>query len=252
MPYASEKARYTENEKLAILKTVDNSITIDDVRNVYGSSVEKFKLNQAIVWKYSRNYYESNPNYVLTGSTLKVYYALNKLAEKYYNIDRVFNLTASKEAVWNEEDKTYTWEVSIENTFALPYEKANNGKSTFVLTDNGNILKEGTDYTYDKTNNVFSISGTTEQATWSEANASGLIGKYTCKQATETGTCATLYLVESYYNTTSAYVIPLNSNSIVLIFSSPVTVKSKYFSSTRISAMISPIANIGKLLNIAT
>ena len=71
----------------------------------------------------------------------------------------------------------------------------------------------GTDYTYDKTNNVFSISGTTEQATWSEANASGLIGKYTCKQATETGTCTTLYLVESYYNTTSAYVIPLNSNS---------------------------------------
>ena len=157
MPYASEKARYTENEKLAILKTVDNSITIDDVRNVYGSSVEKFKLNQAIVWKYSRNYYESNPNYVLTGSTLKVYYALNKLAEKYYNIDRVFNLTASKEAVWNEEDKTYTWEVSIENTFALPYEKANNGKSTFVLTDNGNILKEGTDYTYD--GEVITIKG---------------------------------------------------------------------------------------------
>ena len=66
---------------------------------------------------------------------------------------------------------------------------------------------------YDKTNNVFSISGTTEQATWSEANASGLIGKYTCKQATETGTCTTLYLVESYYNTKIAYVIPLNSNS---------------------------------------
>ena len=71
----------------------------------------------------------------------------------------------------------------------------------------------GTDYTYDSTNQVFSIAGTTEQATWSEVNASGLIGKYTCKQTTEAGTCATLYLIESYYNTTSAYVIPLNSNS---------------------------------------
>ena len=71
----------------------------------------------------------------------------------------------------------------------------------------------GTDYTYDSTNKLFSIAGTTEQATWSEANASGLIGKYTCKQTTEEGTCATLYLIESYYNTSSAYVIPLNSSS---------------------------------------
>ena len=157
VPNASEKAKYTDNEKLAILKTVDDSITLDDVRKVYGSSVEKFKLNQAIVWKYSRNYYDESPNSIITGSTLKVYNALNKLAEKYYNIDRVFNLTAAEEAVWNEQDKTYTWEVSIENTFALPYEKANNGQSTFVLTDNGNILNEGTDYTYD--GKVITIKG---------------------------------------------------------------------------------------------
>ena len=71
----------------------------------------------------------------------------------------------------------------------------------------------GTDYTYDSTNNVFSISGTTEQTTWNASTGPGLIGKYTCKSATEAGTCATLYLVESYYNTTSAYVISLNSNS---------------------------------------
>ena len=40
-----------------------------------------------------------------------------------------------------------------------------------------------------------------------------MVGKYTCKSTSVDGTCATLYLVESYYNTTSAYVIPLNSNS---------------------------------------
>ena len=68
----------------------------------------------------------------------------------------------------------------------------------------------GTDYTYDKTNNIFSISGTTEQVTWNDSTYQGLIGKYTCKLTSEDGTCATLYLVESYYNTTSAYVIPLN------------------------------------------
>ena len=71
----------------------------------------------------------------------------------------------------------------------------------------------GTNYTYDSTAKTFKVSGTTEQATWDETTGPGLIGKYTCKSTSVDGTCSTLYLVESYYNTTSAYVIPLNSNS---------------------------------------
>ena len=71
----------------------------------------------------------------------------------------------------------------------------------------------GTDYTYDKTNNVFSIAGTTEQTTWNATTGPNLIGKYTCRQTTETGTCATLYLVKSYYSTSNALVITLNSSS---------------------------------------
>ena len=71
----------------------------------------------------------------------------------------------------------------------------------------------GTDYTYDSTAKTFKVSGTTEQTMWNESNGPGLVGKYTCKLTSEDGTCATLYLVESYYNTSSAYVIPLNSNS---------------------------------------
>ena len=71
----------------------------------------------------------------------------------------------------------------------------------------------GTDYTYDSTNNVFSISGTTEQTTWNATTGPSLVGKYTCKQTTVAGTCSTLYLVESYYNASSGYVIPLNTSS---------------------------------------
>ena len=71
----------------------------------------------------------------------------------------------------------------------------------------------GTDYTYDSTAKTFKVSGTTEQTMWNESNGPELVGKYTCKSTSVDGTCATLYLVESYYNTTSAYVIPLNSNS---------------------------------------
>ena len=71
----------------------------------------------------------------------------------------------------------------------------------------------GTDYTYDSTAKTFKVSGTTVQATWNETTGPELIGKYTCKSTSVDGTCSTLYLVESYYNTSSAFVIPLNSNS---------------------------------------
>ena len=71
----------------------------------------------------------------------------------------------------------------------------------------------GTDYTYDTTNQEFSLSGTTEQATWNVTNAPSLIGKYTCKQTTESATCSTIYYIESYNDTSSANVLSLNSNS---------------------------------------
>ena len=71
----------------------------------------------------------------------------------------------------------------------------------------------GTDYTYDNVAKTFKVSGTTEQTTWNATTGPGLIGKYTCKLTSENGSCSTLYLVESYCDTSSAYVIPLNSNS---------------------------------------
>ena len=71
----------------------------------------------------------------------------------------------------------------------------------------------GTDYTYDSTTKTFKVSGTTEQATWSDSTSTSLIGKYTCKLTSEDGTCTKLYLIESYDSNTNAYVIPLNSNA---------------------------------------
>ncbi len=68
----------------------------------------------------------------------------------------------------------------------------------------------GTDYTYDSTNKVFSISGITEQSTWNETTGPNLIGKYTCNETSVDGTCETLYLVESYINETEAHVLALN------------------------------------------
>ncbi len=64
----------------------------------------------------------------------------------------------------------------------------------------------GTDYTYDKTNNVFSLSGTT-------STGEIKVGEYTCRSTTADGTCATLYLVDTLSNGTTYNVLPLNGNS---------------------------------------
>ena len=71
----------------------------------------------------------------------------------------------------------------------------------------------GTDYIYDSSDKTFKVGGETEQAIWDETTGPGLIGKYTCRNTSVDGTCSTLFLVESYFNTTIAYVIKLNFNS---------------------------------------
>ena len=82
--------------------------------------------------------------------------------------------------------------------------------NTQALNDN---YYYGTSYEYDSSNNVFSLAGTLEQSTWNATTAPNLVGKYTCKSTTSNGTCATLYLIYSYLDTSSGYVISLNSNS---------------------------------------
>ena len=69
----------------------------------------------------------------------------------------------------------------------------------------------GTSYTYDKANNLFSLTGDV---------TTGAIqtGQYTCKQTTSTGTCSTLYLVDTLSSGTTYYVLPLNGNSHYSVF----------------------------------
>lgn len=71
----------------------------------------------------------------------------------------------------------------------------------------------GTDYTYDSSTSIFSLSGTKTLATWSDSTYSDLIGKYTCLSAEEDGTCTTLYLVESYVSNSQAKTIKIVSTS---------------------------------------
>ena len=70
----------------------------------------------------------------------------------------------------------------------------------------------GTSYSYDLTNDTFTLTGTTfTNKPWNDTNYKDLIGKYTCLNSsdafTETGNdCKTLYYIGDYISSTTAYV----------------------------------------------
>ena len=61
----------------------------------------------------------------------------------------------------------------------------------------------GDSFTYDITNNTFTLTDTIT-ATWSDSTYENLIGKFTCKSASDT--CTTLYEINAYKSNTSAYL----------------------------------------------
>ena len=60
----------------------------------------------------------------------------------------------------------------------------------------------GDSFTYDITNNTFTLTDTTT-ATWSDSTYENLLGKFTCKNTN--GTCTTLYNINGYSSNTQAY-----------------------------------------------
>ena len=71
----------------------------------------------------------------------------------------------------------------------------------------------GTDFEYDSSTGKFSLAGTLTQVQWNDSTYSGLIGKYSCRSTSATGTCSTLYLLESYLDSTRANVLSITASS---------------------------------------
>ena len=86
-----------------------------------------------------------------------------------------------------------------------------NGLSSVMLGDS--LYYYGTSYNYDKTSKKFTLAGDKIQRKWDESVGSSLIGKYTCKNYLENGTCDTLYYVTSYQDSMFAKALTLDSNS---------------------------------------
>ncbi|MBP3503098.1 MAG: isopeptide-forming domain-containing fimbrial protein [Clostridia bacterium] len=133
---ASKDNKYTTEQKLEIIKTVDKdtTITADDINKVYDSENEKHKLYQYIAWTYTKKVSnfnvdnESTINAYLGGkntSLYKVYKAIRNLADAYFNnTDPMsINITQNEEIKYDETRSAYIWKLTVNNTFPLPYNK---------------------------------------------------------------------------------------------------------------------------------
>ncbi len=100
-----------------------------------------------------------------------------------------------------------------ENGQCLPTRGVQVGYAPRTTQDLASNYWYGTDYSYDSSSKQFSITGTLEQGIWNGSTSDNLIGKYTCKSEDGSGTCDTIYYVESYNNEITAYVIPIGSNA---------------------------------------
>ena len=108
----------TYEQKAKLLSSSGTKITADEVKSVFGNQTEKFKLYQEIIWTYT-NGKAAIPNSDLSGSTLKIYNALKKLADKCEagNI----KITADKSPKYT--NGKWVWSnFNIINTYPLPYQ----------------------------------------------------------------------------------------------------------------------------------
>ena len=95
----------------------------------------------------------------------------------------------------------------VDNNQCLNTRGTHVGYSQLIGTLLSTTYYYGTDYIYDSTNNVFSLSGNVTTGTIQT-------GQYTCKSTLSTGTCSTIYLVDTPTSTSTNYpVFPLKSSS---------------------------------------
>ena len=153
-----------------------------------------------------------------TKSNKNVYY----LAGTNDNIDRVNNMrnVIFADQCWQMLRTTDTGGVRMiyngeaENDQCLDTRSSHPGYNGITNTSITSQYYYGTDYTYDSSTKKFKLSGTTEKTAWDESTASSLIGKYTCKSTSSaTATCSPLYYVESYSDSTHAYLATITNNA---------------------------------------
>lgn len=96
----------------------------------------------------------------------------------------------------------------VENNQCLNNRGAHVGYSLPISQSLNSNYWYGTEFEFNNSSGVFSLSGNTEKSVWNDSTYQNLLGKYTCKSTSST-TCSTLYYVNSYNSSTSANVVYL-------------------------------------------
>ena len=69
----------------------------------------------------------------------------------------------------------------------------------------------GNSYTYDSSASTYSLTGNVTRATWSDSTYNSIVGKYTCLSSTSSNGCSKIYYVDSYIDSTTAYLVQFAS-----------------------------------------
>jgi len=110
---------YTNEERLAILNTVDSSVTLSDVASVWGSDQSRYKVYQYLTWIYVNG---NNPptSYLSYGAESKVYNAIVALVNKNYKDSQYYlSITKQDDGYYDESTNSYVWHINVYNTSPL-------------------------------------------------------------------------------------------------------------------------------------
>lgn len=175
----------TVNEKLTLYKQLKVDYENNNHAKKYSGATDTFNGNQDVYYYYGNT---PNNNVIFGGFCWRMYRTTD---------------TGGVKMVYNGEPDS-EGKCGTDRGNHVGY----GSKTSQSLSSNYNY---GTDYTYDEVSKTFTLAGNIEQATWNSTTYPSLIGKYTCRNTT--GSCSTLYYVESYYSNSSAYALPLNSTT---------------------------------------
>ena len=105
------------------------------------------------------------------------------------------------------------------------FHKGINGNS-IEQTDLNSEYLYGSSFTYDLSNNTFTLTDT-KLATWNDSTYESIIGKYTCKSTN--ATCSTIYSINDYIDNNTAYTISytIGNTNPALIGESPFNANRK-------------------------
>ena len=181
------------------------------VRKTYGKTLYEVLEREAAIGTYAKEYTGEHHDSFTEEPTKKIYHWW---ADNYTNGTAILDMNNVIFAnhCWQMIRTTDTGGVKMiyngeaENNQCLDTRGTHVGYNDDSTTSLQTTYYYGTSYTYDKTNNVFSLDGSITTGTINT-------GEYTCKQTTSTGTCATLYLVDTLSSGTTYYVLRLNGNS---------------------------------------